>query len=94
MRLASDKEWEIYVTGCQMLSCCCERTAPRPTLEPSVSTQKGSVAVGMERTRAVVTAAFRASKASWHTVVHSQSFFSEVSTFKGHTLAAKSHINI
>ena len=39
-----------------------QRTAPRPTPEPSVSTLKGSVAVGMERTGAVVMAVFKALK--------------------------------
>ena len=76
-----------------MPSCCCERTVPRPTLDPLVSTWKGSVVVGMERTGAAVTVAFKASKASWHAGVHSQSFLSKVSVFKGHALAAKSHMN-
>ena len=52
------------VMGCHLPLCRWESTAPKPTPEPSVSTWKGSVVVGMARMGAVVTACFQALKAS------------------------------
>ena len=40
------------VTGCHLSACFWERTVPRPTPELLVSTQKGSVAMGMAKTGA------------------------------------------
>jgi len=62
--------------------------------EPSVSIQNGSSVVGMERAGAVVIAVFRLSKAVWQSLVQRNSFLSEVSTLRGHTILEKSLTNL